>query len=378
MRRWLLVALLLAGTADADDTCAPLDAATFRASVEAAHAALLDDDVVRHDALVGSLRARLPCLVEVVPADAWARLLYEDALVRQAIGEPWHALVAAAVSADPLLDRSLGAPEVRDYVPAPGTASVARPDDVPDRWWVDGHPAPDPIDLTGPHVLQRRDALRLQSALVVDGAPLPSWWAPEPEAVAVPGPSPEPRRRPTVRPTNTSRGHARKPAPAPSASEPVAEGRLALRVHVATGVQVAFGDAFASGGVEEPATKVIVPVEAGVELDVAKGWVRLAGEFAPLVDGTWVYDRDGSPFATHVGGGVALSGGGRFGIGHFGALVGGRDPSRFVFQAVGGVQVHDSGLRIEGRAGVDLTTSMRVEPAVGLLLVFAPRVWSHR
>jgi hypothetical protein len=242
---------------------------------------------------------------------------------------------------------------------------------VPYRGWIDGGRAPDTLDLTGPHVLQRRDALRLQSALVVDGAPLPAWWAPEPEPVAVPGPSPGPRRTP---PPDRHVSASTHPA---SPSAPIADGRLVLRVHVATGVQVAFGAAFSSTDAHEPATKVIVPVEAGLELDVLKGWVRLAGELTPLVDGTWVYDRDGSPYATHLGGGVALSGGGRFGIGHIGALVGGRDPSRFVFQAVGGVQLHDSGLRIEGRAGVDLTTSMRVEPAVGVLLVFAPRVWRH-
>jgi hypothetical protein len=366
----LVVALALLGDARADDGCVPLDAAGFRALVERAHDALLDDDVAAHDAAVDEIEERVPCLVEIVPADAWARLLYDDALVRHAAGQPWQPLVTAALAADPAVDRSLGSPDVRAFEPVPAAPAAHRPDDVPGRWWLDGRPAPDDLVLVGPHVLQRRDGFGLSSALVIDADGLPGWWAPEPAPVPVPRPSPEPREAPS--PVASA-----PPAPAAVVDVDHGEERLVLRVHAATGVALAFGGHLVAGDVEEPGVKVVVPIEAGVELDAGRGWVRLVGHLAPLVDGTWVYDRAGTPFATRLGGGLALSGGGRFGVGYAGALVGGQDPSRLVFQALGGVQVHRSGLRVELRAGLDLTTTLRVEPAIGALLVFAPRLWGQ-
>lgn len=360
-----LWALLIGTPALAAEPCTATDAPAVRALVEQAATALLDDDTERHDVLVGTLRSNTVCLTSVVPPEAWGELLYQMALVRYARKLPWEPLVDTALMAFPSLPRTVGPAPVRSRVPVVSAGAYATPTDPTALWYLDGRPAPARFNLDGPHILQVERGGVLSSAWVEGGA-LPAFWA------AAPPPAPEPMPvppEPEVEPT---------PAP-PVASPPKAEpsSAIALRVHVGAGVSLAIGEAVVTTLGTEPALKVVVPVEAGARLDVGPGWLRLAGEFTPLVNGPYVYDDAGTVRATSLGGGGHVAGGGHIGVGSVGALVGLRDPGRLVVQAVGGAELHRSGVGLELRAGLQLTTELGVEPAFGLLLVVDPKVWSR-
>lgn len=358
----VLFPLLLALSCPAwaqDAACEPFGVSAFEGVVADAHDALLSGDVERHRTVLADLQARLRCLDAAVPTTDWARFLYELAMVRFADGQPWKDVVTAALSADPSFARTYGPAEVQSFTPPAPTGAVVRPNLPGATLWVDGRLAPERFDLVGPHILQVQTATGWTSTWVEDGT-LPPSWAPPPAA-----PAPVASTPPRVAP----------PSPTPSV---VAERSLALRVVVGTGLSLAQGAGVSAGELSEPSTRLWLPIEAGVQLDAGAGWFRVLGSVTPLLDGQHVYTVDGALRSSRVGGGASLSGGGRFGIGTVGALVGARLPSRVVAQAVGGVQVHKSGLGLELRAGVDVTTVAAVEPAFDLLLVFAPRVWSPR
>ena len=335
-----------------DATCEPFGVTEFEGVVSDAHDALLSGDVDRHHALLSTLRGRVRCLSTAVPGSEWARFLYELAMVRYADGQPWQDVVTAALYADPSFARTYGPPDVRTYTPPAGAGAFERPAIAGATFWLDGRPVPDRFDLVGPHILQIQRGSVWTSTWVDDGN-LPPSWIPE------------------RAPTESSQVVVDSPKPAP-----VTDPSLALRVVVGTGLSLAQGASISGGDKFEPATRLWLPIEAGVQLDAGHGWFRVLGSVTPLLDGQHVYTVDGELRSSKVGGGASLSGGGRIGIGHVGALVGARLPSRVVAQAVGGVQVHRSGLGLELRAGVDVTTEVAVEPAFDLLLVFAPRVWS--
>lgn len=337
-----------------DAACASFGVPAFQGLVASAHDALLSGDVEQHHALLATLQSRVPCLDTAIPSTEWARFLYELAMVRYADGQPWKDVVTAALAADPSFARTYGPPDVRSFTPPPAALVVARPDLPGASLWLDGHPAPERFDLVGPHILQLQRGAVWSSAWVEDGN-LPPSWIPEPVVVTPP----------------VSVAH--EPAP-----PPVTDPSLALRLVVGAGLSVAQGAAISAGDSREPATRLWLPIELGLQLDAGHGWFRVLGGLMPMLDGQHVYTVDGDLRTSRVGGGVSLAGGGRIGIGHVGALIGARLPSRVVAQAVGGVQLHRSGLGLELRAGVDVTTVTAVEPAFDLLLVFAPRVWSKR
>ncbi|MCB9682372.1 MAG: hypothetical protein H6733_12970 [Alphaproteobacteria bacterium] len=328
--------------------CSPLSDDEFRALVDDAYDALLDDDADKHGRLVRALQARVPCLAGPVPSEAWARFLYHWSLVRFARGQDWQDLVTAALSVDPGLERVFGPEPVKTFTPPPSAGTHARPRLPGVDLWLDGHEAPARFDLVGPHVLQVDRDGAWTSTWVDDGA-LPASWSPAPPATAS-GTAP------------------------PTATE--APG-LAVRLHTGAGVAMSYGAVVDVGTAREPAAKVTVPVEVGVGIDAGKGWVRLAGVFTPLVNGSFVYTTPDGVRATHFGGGGDLAGGGTIGKGYVGGLVGLRDPGRALAQVVGGGELHRAGLRLEGRAGVALNTSLRIEPTVAFVVVMAPRLWSR-
>lgn len=338
-----------------DAACEPFGVTRFQGVVASAHDALLSGDVEQHHALLAMLQSRVVCLDTAIPSSEWARFLYELAMVRYADGQPWKDVVTAALAADPSFARTYGPPDVRTFTPPAPVLAVARPNLPGATLWLDGRPAPERFDLIGPHILQIQRGALWSSAWVEDGN-LPPSWIPEPVVVAPVAPVVHDTSAPVV----------------------VSDPSLALRLVVGTGLSLAQGAAISAGEAREPSTRLWLPIELGLQLDAGHGWFRVLGGVMPMLDGQHVYTVDGDLRTSRVGGGVSLAGGGRFGIGHVGALVGARLPSRMVVQAVGGVQVHRSGLGLELRAGVDVTTVTAIEPAFDLLLVFAPRVWSKR
>lgn len=366
LRALLLCALTLPAHAWAQDPgCVPFGPSGFHDVVVAAHDALLSGDVLAHQALLRDLRVRVACLDAAVSSTDLAQLLYELAMVRYADGQAWQDTVTAALRADPTFARTYGPPEIRAYpVPVP-TPAHRRPELPGARLWIDGRPAPDRFDLIGPHLLQIERAGVWSSVWVDDGV-LPPSWQPAPAAVEAPAPVDPPpvQAPPPVAP-------AEPVAPSP------AEPSLALRVVVGAGLAVAAGPPVLVGEAQEPSARLWAPVEAGVQLDAGRGWVRVLGSVLPMLNGQHVFTVDGALRTSRVGGGASVSGGGAIGPVRVGALVGVRLPSRVVTQALGAVELHRAGLGLELRAGVDLTTASTVEPAFDLLLVFAPRVWSR-
>ncbi len=360
----LVLALALGAPAWAQSPCAPMDAASFSVRAEEGRDAMLNDDPAAHAAMLAAVGAGVPCLTEGVDGVAWARILYQAALFRYAEDRPWEALVAAALAADPALDRSLGPPATKEFMPPAQRGDHTVPAGV-GTVFLNGREVSGAFDLDGLHILQVRERGVWRS-----------WWISDgrlPEALrAAPPPEPEPEPEPAPEPEPI----AEVPPPIAPAERP-APSAFALRVHAATGLSLAVGKQVVQTAGTEPALKLVVPVELGIGLDVGPGWLRLAGAFLPLVNGPYVYDTSEGAVATRIGGGLSLSGGGRIGIGTVGALVGGQDPSRLVFQFVGGVEAHKSGLGVEARAGINLRAGGGVEPAFALLLVVAPKVWKR-
>ncbi len=366
----LVLALALGAPAWAQSPCAPLDAASFAGRADEGREAMLNDDPAAHAAMLAAVGAGVPCLTEGVDSVAWARILYQAALFRYAEDRPWEALVAAALAADPLLDRSLGPPATKSFVsPAPrGDHTV--PAEV-GTVFLDGREVSAAFDLDGLHILQVRERGVWRSWWISDGR-LPEALRAPPPPEPVPEPTPEPEPEPVPEPVPVPIAEA-----PPEPAERPTPSAFALRVHAATGLSLAVGRQVVQTAGTEPALKLVVPIELGIGLDVGPGWVRLAGAFLPLVNGPYVYDTPEGAVATRIGGGLSLSGGGRIGIGTVGALIGGQDPSRLVFQVVGGVEAHKSGLGVEARAGINLRAGGGVEPAFALLLVVAPKVWKR-
>lgn len=174
------------------------------------------------------------------------------------------------------------------------------------------------------------------------------------------------------------------PAPAPLAVVPTPDpdpdprrsGGPSAALVVAVGAGASFGEALsgrdADGALlEEPATKLVVPLELGGELTLGRGWVRAAADAAPLLGGRLLYGVDGEwtglPFA--FGGSVA--GGLTVGRSHLGAAALVSLPGRLGGRAIVGYRLPDTPLRAELRAGANLAVSGALEPAAALVLSLA-------
>lgn len=350
----IVAALALTGAvASAQDTvaedCPVLDAAEFAQLVEDAHQAILDDDGERferqHRAIVGRVR----CLIEPVDAHVLARHLYSLALVRYADGEPWEPVLQAALRADPDLERTVGPPALRTWTPPAPTPTTALPREPGVTFFVDGvERRGTTVELVGPHVVQARAGGVWASRWVDDGALPEAWW---------PGATP------------------------PGGDDDDEAFRIVLRPWVGAGVAASLGPPVEADGLREPTggrLRLAVPVEFGVGVDLGDGFLRLTGALVPMVNGRWVFAQDGAVRSKVLGGGAHLAGGGRIGMGYLGARVGGQDPSRLTAQALGGVDVLDTGVHVELRAGVHYTTARDVHPAFGLTVAWSPQVWSSR
>lgn len=157
--------------------CEPTNAKEVQALITQAREAVeVSEDVERYRLLERNLELVVPCLVEKVPTEAWARMLYLGALVRHATGQPWEAWLDAALDVDPLLVRDLGHEEVRTRVP--DVPVVHR---VPKRssglvFFADGKASGLPYSLVGPHILQLRGEGGLRSQWTVDGE-MPQAWS---------------------------------------------------------------------------------------------------------------------------------------------------------------------------------------------------------
>ncbi len=354
----LAVATPLAPAAAQEADCVALSPDGFRALTEDAFDALFADDAGRVERVLQALRAQVRCLAGPVPTSSWARLLYGQALVAYARGEAWEPLVTAALRADPDLVRDLGPPVVRGYEPPAGAQAHTLPPRTDGRVvLLDGVVVTGPFDLVGPHILQLAPA---------DGdVPWESRWVDD-------GVVPD-RFRVSEAPSTSG------PDPAAS-SGATASPALAVRLHAGVGVHLSTGPEVVTAEATQAGVRVSLPIEVGVAIEPGAGWVRAVGSFVPQLTGPWVYTVDGDVRSSALAGGAHLAGGGRLGrgrVGHVGALAGLHVPGRLTFQAVGGGTVWTKGgLRIEGRAGIHLTTAMRVEPAIDVAFVFSPALWT--
>src|SRR5262245_23144077 len=106
--------VLVAYAAIAAD-CQDMREAAFRARVDEARQALLDYDSLGYGAVFRAFQAEVACMIEPIPSDAWAQMLVTEAIVEQAVGQPWQEPLRAALAIDPA-SANLGSPEIRSYV----------------------------------------------------------------------------------------------------------------------------------------------------------------------------------------------------------------------------------------------------------------------
>ena len=143
------------------------------------------------------------------------------------------------------------------------------------------------------------------------------------------------------------------------------------RLSVGLGAAAAFGQGLSgvtSDGdpVDEPGMKLTFPLEIGAVIQAETLWIRPAIGLAPLVGGRFL-------FATEDGAGTSgfavladLSAGVGAGDVDVGGLIGIRYPGRIALRGLGGLPLGDTPLFAELRAGVNVATGGRVEPAFGL------------
>lgn len=169
-------------------------------------------------------------------------------------------------------------------------------------------------------------------------------------------------------------------SPAGTAVVPIEEPRpdtpSSLALHVGVGVGVGFGEALAgataAGDKEEPASKIVVPLELGVMGTAQSFWWRGAASVAPVLGGSLLYASDGVGHGSKVVGGGHVAGGLLLGRAHFGVLTGPSWPGRWQGRAVVGGQVVGP-LRLEGRLGVNAVTARAVEPALEVMIAVTPK-----
>lgn len=219
---------------------------------------------------------------------------------------------------------------------------------------LDGRPPPDGGAVeAGLHVVQAVSA----DAVVLYGAPVTfragDAWAP-----------------PLAPPEDAT------PAPAPAPTEPPRRPPLATAPWLAIGVGSAFGAGVQGRGIEEPATQLTVPLEAGLRV---RGPVelRLAAAAAPSLTGPFHYHAgagtdpaDNARLPALFGGHAGVTTGGRWRVGAIGEA---RLPSRLALQAVGATDV--GWLTVEVRPGLQLYppaptngVSRGPDPVVSLLV----------
>lgn len=127
----------------------------------------------------------------------------------------------------------------------------------------------------------------------------------------------------------------------------------------------------------EPGLKIVVPFEVGVRVGHGNGWGRVALDGGPLTNGRYLYAGESEPEFTSWAVGGSLSGGYNLKGTDLGALVGLSDPSRMRLRALSRIPIA-SGTGVELRAGVNLATGGRVEPAGTVLFTYQPQLYSSQ
>ncbi len=363
------LALLLAASwgpaahaAPCDDPRTPED---FKRLVDDAETAISLEDIPAHTAIWGEIKDAVRCMTAPVDNEDWARFLFGLALVRYAAEQDWEGALRTALFVDPKLARPYGPEAVRTWQPADSPPTRPPPQRLGWTFWADGRPVAGPLVMEGPHLLQWSQGDAWEGRVIEGDTALPTPWR---DAMIDPAPPAPPA--PPAAPT---------PAAFPPPT-PVFSDDWTLRFHG----EIGFGWAMGAGGstadgVTEPTQKLLPTAAIGLEANVGPGWVRAAAGIQAATLGPFVYQRGDAIVSSRIGPVAHVAGGGRVGIGHFGALVGIALPSRVQFDLLGGVTVSQrTGVRLELRGGLFLRTDTVVEPHVAFAVTFVPRLVGGR
>lgn len=169
--------------------------------------------------------------------------------------------------------------------------------------------------------------------------------------------------------------------PPPPAPDPEAVRRdgpaVSVAPRVASGASLAFGRALerrtgAGAVVVEPATKALVPLEAGVRVGLGRTWARATAAVAPVLSGRLLWLGDEGIRGTALALEPRLAAGARFPPVDLGATVGVLLPSRVSAGALAAVRVGGSPVLAEARLGANLLAGRPVEPMATVLVAFEP------
>lgn len=324
---------------------------TIQPALDRARDALLSLEIEAGEQALDDAKDGVSC--GAVPADELARYWLLTATAAEFAGTPERvpaALVAARASDPTVWIDALGADLRARWeaaTPAEGRATIELLD-LPEGYapTVDGRPLGDGV-APGLHVVQARagghgfgrvvragpdDTVQLDTGL--PARPV----APVPEVV-----------------------------PPPSEPRPAPPRERVLALHLAGGVGVSLGDAFAA----EPAVKVGPRLEVGVSITpVDPLWIRVAFAGDVLIGGTWSYSTGGEEARLPVAPSLLVAVGARAGRLRVGALSGQRLPGRLPVRALVAVDVIEH-VAVEARVGVDSRRTVggdsRLEPALGVL-----------
>lgn len=215
---------------------------------------------------------------------------------------------------------------------------------------LNGKPAPFPTEVTaGLHIVQVADGDELVFGRVV-------WVVPGEVQLLTPD-LPE---------------RAAKPEPVVAVVEPESEPKeRGVALSAGIGALAAFGqplDGVQADGTEvsEPGVKLTLPIELGVVVRSGGAWVRPVVGLAPLVGGRFLFATDEGAGASGFALLADLSAGVGLGSLDVGGAVGIAYPGRIGLRGLAGIGLGDTPLFGELRAGVNVGTGGRVEPAVGL------------
>ncbi|MCA9492422.1 MAG: hypothetical protein KC621_20960 [Myxococcales bacterium] len=157
--------------------------------------------------------------------------------------------------------------------------------------------------------------------------------------------------------------------------EPVEHPPVSL--HAAIGGAVGLGRP--SDTTDEPAVKLLVPVETGVVFrPVNAAWIRAALRAGQLMNGEFAYGDAFGEATSPTTVGFDIAGGLGARQGDLGLLAGYHWPGRVAFRGTVAVQLGALPAAIEGRIGMDVLTNGAPETAFDVLLAFRPRLVRHR
>ncbi len=164
------------------------------------------------------------------------------------------------------------------------------------------------------------------------------------------------------------------PEPPPVEPKTLFSG-MPLELQFSTGSALALGQTRSGTTPEdddlnEPAAKVLVPVEVGVSASVRGAWFRGAGVVAPVVSGPLLYTVPGGVHGARLGFGGHVAGGLVSGPTYLGALAGVTLPSRIALQGLAGLHLADLPLCLEIRVGTNLLSGAGPELSTGLNIAY--------